>query len=211
MSKTVLVTRPRHDPITNYLYYWSTELLKMANQKGMDVFDLAGEKATRKNFESYACKQPSLVFMNGHGNADTITGDSNKPIVDKKSSIKTSVIYARSCDSAAALGQILVSGATKAFIGYKRKFVMVYLPTHMHKPLNDPLARLFLEPSNLAVSTILKGHTVQEANLRSKRAMNKNFQRMVSSQASDEEKYAARWVWANMNSQVVLGNPNAKI
>jgi len=184
----------------------------MARKKGMDVFDLEGAKATRTNFTSYISKHsPGIVFLNGHGNATTITGNENEPLVDMKSTIDTAVLYARSCDAALHLGQLLVTGPTKAFIGYKRKFVFSYSLAHVTKPLRDPLARLFLEPSNLAVSTLLKNHTAEEAHMRSREAMAKNFRRMVSSEASDEERYAARWLWANINSQVLLGDGLAKM
>jgi hypothetical protein len=212
VGNAVLVTRPRHDLITNYLYYWSIDLLRMAKEKGMNVFDLERKKATRQNLESYTRKQsPSLVFLNGHGNANVITGDADKPILDAKSKLSTSVMYARSCDAAAGLGKVMVAGSTKSFIGYRRKFTLSYTVAHTTKPLSDPLARLFLEPSNLVVSTIIKGHPAQEAHNRSQEAMRKNFRKMMSSQATDDERYAARWLWANVNSQVLLGDPSAKV
>lgn len=212
MSGSMLVTRPRHDLITDYLYHWSRELLEMAKSKGMSVFDLEVDKATRQNFESYVRKQkPSLILVNGHGDSRTITGDANKPIIDMKSKIKTSVMYARSCDAAEALGHTLVSGSTKSFIGYRRKFTLSYTRAYSAKPLKDPLARLFLEPSNLVASTIIKGHPAKEAHNRSQEAMRKNFRKMMSSQATAEERYAARFLWANINSQVLLGDPRAKL
>lgn len=198
--------------VTNYLYYWSADLLKMASRKGMNVFDLEGEKVTRTNFASYLRKHaPEVVFVNGHGNTTTITGDGNRPILDINDAVKTIIIYARSCDAAAVLGKVLVNKGTRAFIGYKRKFTFMYSPVHITKPLKDPIARLFLEPSNLALSTVLKNHTAQEAHIRSREAMFKNFRRMVSSQSSEKERYAARWLWANINSQVLLGDPDARL
>ena len=184
----------------------------MASHKGMTVLDLSGEKVTRANFESYLRKHgPEIVFLNGHGNQTTITGDNNKPILDVRGDVNTIVIYARSCDAGAVLGQTLVAKNTNAFIGYKRKFTFMYSPDNITKPLKDPMAKLFLEPSNLALSTLLKKHTAEEAHARSQEAMFKNFRKMVSSQASDEERYGARWLWANINSQVLLGDPKASI
>jgi predicted DNA-binding protein YlxM (UPF0122 family) len=73
------------------------------------------------------------------------------------------------------------------------------------------MARLFLESSNLVVSTIIKDHTVAEAHKRSKSAMYKNLRRMLSSVATFEERYAVPAMWSNINAQVVLGDQHAKI
>jgi hypothetical protein len=79
------------------------------------------------------------------------------------------------------------------------------------KPASDPIAKMFLESSNLVVSTLIKGHTSIEADLRSKEAMSKNLKHMISSEADLEERYAAPAMWSNINSQIILGDKNAKI
>lgn len=211
-SKSIPITRPNHELVTKYLCEWSEQIVLMAKNKGIDTHDLSGDKATRKNFEGYLKKhKPSFVFLNGHGNANIITGFNNEPILDAQSAIPVSIIYARSCEAAASLGQKLVSLSIKSFVGYKRKFIFGYDPVKQFKPLNDTLAKLFLEPSNLVASTIIKGHTVSEAHSRSKSAMYKNFRRMLSSEATYEERFAARWLWSNINSQVILGDVNCRM
>ena len=50
MSK-MIITRPEHDPSTRYLSRWSEYIIKIAKQKGVEVFDLHKEKATRKGLE----------------------------------------------------------------------------------------------------------------------------------------------------------------
>lgn len=210
MNKALLITRPNYDPVTRYFYYWSEDVVKLAQAKNVQVYDLLQNKANRQNVESYLKKQsPSLVFINGHGNTDCIAGDAHKIIIDLKSSVETSVMYARSCEAAVNLGINLVAGKTKTFIGYKRKFVLGYMPDKSRKPTEDTLAAHFLEPSNLVMTTLLKGHSAQVAVKRSKKAMYQNFRKMLSSQATYEERYAARWLWANLNSQVLIGNPKA--
>lgn len=211
-SKAILVTRPRHDVTTDYLSAWSTEVVKLARAKGHQVYDLVGAKATRKNFESYVqARRPEFLFLNGHGNADTITGHENEPILDTSSKIPATVIYARSCDAGQTLGPHLTRDSGTVFIGYRRKFMFGYLADHIMRPIKDPLAKLFLTASNLIASTLLKGHTVEEAHERSKNAMYRNFRDMVFSTASYEERIAARWMWGNFQSQVLLGNPKQKL
>ena len=181
----------------------------MARTKGLEVFDLDGTKSTRRNFEGYVKKHsPNFAFVNGHGNALEVAGHENEIIIDKECNLKIQIIYARSCEAALILGPSLVSRSVDTFIGYTRKFIFGYDPSKCYKPLDDVLAKLFLEPSNLVASTIIKGHPAREANKRSKDAMYKNFRKMISSRATYEERFAARWLWSNINSQVVLGDPN---
>lgn len=178
----------------------------------MPVYDLEGVKANVKNFISYVTeKRPSFIFLNGHGNADVITGNENEVLVNSLSRLDDCVIYARSCDAAENLGVTLVENGAKAFIGYSRKFTIGYTPENIYDPLGDPVASLFLEPSNLVASTLVKGHTVLEANTRSKGAMYKNFRKMISGAATFEELHAAQWLWSNLKGQVLLGDPDAKM
>lgn len=211
-SKSILITRPNHDHITNYLYFWVEEVIKLAQRKGFFVYDLRGKKASRKQLESYVQKnKPSFLFLNGHGSAITITGNDDEPLIDLSSSVLGRVIYARSCDAGQKLGADLVKKGTETFIGYDRKFIFGYTPLKITRPEDDDIAKLFLEPSNLVASTLIKGHTTIEAHNRSKDAMYKNFFRMVSSGATDEERYAARWLWGDIKSQVLIGDENSRI
>lgn len=213
MSRSLLITRPNHDPATNLLFHWSGPVLAEAQRKHIQAFDLFGEKATRKNFESY-CKAhiPKLIFLNGHGNAECVMGWDTEVVVDTASSgslFGEAILFARSCDSALKLGRTMIRKGLTAFIGYTRKYIAAYTRGKEHQPLSDKLAALFIEPSNLIVTTILKGHTAKEANDRSKLAMIKNFRYMLSSAATYEEQFASRWMWSNIKSQVLLGDENA--
>ena len=212
MNKSLLITRPDHEIVMKYCSLWSEGVKTFAEKKGVCVYDLKGKKASRKNFESYVfANAPSLIFFNGHGNQEMITGYDNEPLMDMSSTPTPSIIYARSCDAAQVLGPSLVKSGLRAFVGYIRKFTLFYNVAHIMRPLQDPMARIFLESSNLVVSTLLKEHTVAEADQRAKSAMFKNLKRMLSSAANFEERYAAPALWSNMTAQVVLGDYNATI
>ena len=212
MSKSVLLTRPEHDVVTKYLCAWSEEVVSLARSKGMKVCDLRGRKAKKSEFDSYMrANQPALFFMNGHGSASVITGHDNEVLVDSRTQLKDGIIYARSCDAGHVLGHQLINNGAKVFIGYRRKFICGYMPERATRPLQDPIACLFLAPSNLVVSTLIKGNTADEAHIRSRKEMYKNFRRMISSAGSSEEKYAARWLWNNISNQVLLGNAQGKV
>jgi len=215
MNNSLLVTRPNHDSATNYLYHWTEPVIDEAKRKHIPLYDLKEDKATKKIFLSYLqSKRPGFLFLNGHGDAQTVTGQNYDVLLDKtvnKDFIFDTIIYARSCDSGKILGNTLVQHGVSAFIGYTRKFIVGTTRSNITKPLNDPLAKLFLEPSNLIPTTILKGHTAGVADRRSKQEMLKNFQKMISSAGSFEERYAARWLWSDIRSQVVIGDQNASI
>lgn len=215
MNKSLLVTRPSYDSATHYLYHWTEPVIAEAKRKHILVYDLKGERAKRSTFLSFLkSKHPGFIFLNGHGDALHVGGHDDEVILDGKigaGMLSHCIMYARSCDSGKVLGDTLVDRGVLAFIGYTRKFIVGTTRSKITKPLDDQLAKLFLEPSNLIATTILKGHTVGEADRRSKQEMLKNFGKMISSAGSFEEHFAARWLWSDIRSQVVIGDHKASL
>ena len=79
----ILVTRPNDDQGLNYLYCWSSLVVDEAFNHGFGVTDLSGKKANRKKFVSYYNKHHhKLVFLNGHGYDNLITGYGGEILVD---------------------------------------------------------------------------------------------------------------------------------
>lgn len=215
MNKILLITRPNHDPGTNYLFYWSAAVIDTAKEKGITVLDLDKNKAIKKNFDSYIKRNdPKLIFLNGHGDQENVTGFDNEPLITKNKDenlLLKRIIYARSCDAATQLGDSAVKNGALAFIGYKRSFRLGYSPTSITRPLQDKVAELFLTPSNLIPISILKGNSVEHANSNSLSAMWRNFRFMLSGNAIPAQRDAARHMWHNIQSQIVLGNSSAKL
>ena len=78
----MIVTRPQHDVITKYLSVWAEEVINFAKEKGIEVFDLIKEKANKKDFCGRVNKlQPDMIFLNGHGDDDCVTGHDDQEIV----------------------------------------------------------------------------------------------------------------------------------
>ena len=210
----ILITRPNHDEATNYLYFWTSSVIKEITKKGITIYALPSKKAAQKNFVSYLKNNQGFIFFNGHGSKEVITGQDNEILVDTTNASllsKTKIVYARACQAGKILGQCLVNAGTKAFIGYTNNFVFLRIKRFITHPLDDFLARLFLEPSNLVATTIVKGHSANEANNRSLNAMRKNLQFTLSSMASAEEQAAASYLWSNINCQVIYGDVETKI
>lgn len=215
MSKTILITRPNYDVTTNYFYKWSEEVISLAVKRKNKALDLEGIKANRKTFESYAKKhKPDFFFFNGHGSDAVLAGFNNEPILisgENDSICSQSIVYVRSCSAAKVLGGSLVKHNTKAFIGYINKFGFMRLLDKESKPLSDSLARLFLAPSNIVATTLLKGHSAIEAHQRSLREMKKNLRKLLSSENPLSDSTGAVLLWSNIRGQTLLGNPNAVI
>ncbi len=207
-NHTVLITRPNDDLTTNHLFYWAGLIVSLAKRKGLTVLDLAGKRANRKNFESYLRKKsPGIIVFNGHGSPSVITGHNQEILVDTKNSsqhLVGALIYARSCKAGQVLGKVLVKKGAKAFIGYARDFVFACDEKYTTKPINDPLAKLFLEPSNLVPIAFIKGNTAQQSHNKSKVAMRKNVRYMLSSEASEKERSSAVWLWSNYTCQKLI-------
>ena len=210
----ILFTRPNHDQITNYISQWSETVIALAKTKGFVVLDLVGKKADRESLEKYLVShKPDFSFLNGHGSSDVICGYNDEILIDKvtePSIVKGLIIYARSCNAGENLGNILVANGAKAFIGYTKSFAIGINNNFVSRPKEDPLARLFLEPSNLVGTTLIKGNTVKEAYDRSILGMKKTLLEMTMSSIPNKKDYIFA-LYNNMLGQVVIGDEQARI
>ena len=184
-DKTFLITRPKHEPTTSYLHYWSQRLIESAEAKGAKVLDISDVKAVRKEFEGRVKKMiPDYLHLNGHGTSQTVMGHDNKVILDTKNSkmLKNKITYALSCDSAAGLGPQAVKDGAKAYVGYDKEF---YFATNNHAnthPLDDESAAFFLEPAMKFSEEILKGKSVDVAAEKTKQAFDESILKAANSE-----------------------------
>jgi len=212
-SKYVLITRPNHDAVTDCLYFWTQQIVDIAGGKGFIVLDLSGKKANRSTFLSYLKKRdPVLVFFNGHGSDSVIAGYDNETLIGDGNTVKLlfgKIIYARSCDAAKVLGVESIKHGALAFIGYKEKYWLATSEDKLTKPLQDSVAKLFLEPSNLVPSSLIKGNSAKEAYRKSQEAATRNISYMLSTAATDAEREAVPYLHSNRLNQVLLGDGSA--
>lgn len=215
MTNTLLVTRPRHDEATNYLYYFAQVVIEEAKKRNFKVIDLKGDKANFIDFSGRMVKvNPDVVFFNGHGSPDAITGHDREVLVDigkKETILIDKIIYALSCSSAKNLGKYLVENGTKSFIGYSEDFMFLYEKDKSTRPLEDKTAGLFLEPSNLVMTTLIKGNTSQEAFERSKKEFKRNLRKIMASESPQDDKSPARLLYWDMIHLTHLGDGEAKL
>lgn len=211
----VLVTRPEHDDTTHYLSHWSLHALEIARKKGIPILDLHRKNANKQKFESMMHTQaPSFVIFNGHGDSDRIAGHKNEILVQSHRNEKVltrSLVYAHSCSAAKVLGPLAVEEGAFAFLGYDEQFIFFYTPGSITKPLQDPTAKIFLEPSTEVISSLLKGNTMEEAQKRAKQLFFTQLSKMLSSEASLEDAGMAGYLWWDMKHLVLCGDTQATI
>lgn len=188
-------------------------MIDEAKSKGITVLDLEGKKASKQKFVSYISRNnPHLIFLNGHGSKDSVAGYDNEVLLDEdncEALLREKIIYARSCEAGASLGPFSIEKGATAFIGYNKDFWLIRSKERGTKPLTDPIAKLFLEPSNLVPITLIKGNSTQEAYQKSQENMRRNFSYMISSKSSLEERDAAFFLFSNYTCQVILGDKQA--
>ncbi|MBI2443770.1 MAG: hypothetical protein HYV42_00820 [Candidatus Magasanikbacteria bacterium] len=206
MKHRLLVTRPNFDLTTRYISTWANKIITLAKEKGSDVFDLDKKRASRKEFESMIKKnEPTIVFLNGHGNYDVVTGQDNEELVragDNEKLLKSKVIYALSCRSGKILGPSSIKAEADAYIGYDEDFIFLYDENKRTRPEQDKTAEIFLEPSNQVMVSLLKNHTPKEAHKNSKQSFARKIKKLLSSQSTVLESSAVRYLIWNMQHQV---------
>jgi hypothetical protein len=166
LDKTFLITRPKHESTTSYLYYWTVPVLQFAESRVAKVINVEGEKVNRKEFDGRLKKlNPDFVHLNGHGGADYVMGHNNEIILDAGNvkHLKGKMVYALSCSSGSHLGPLAVTQGAEAYIGYKEEFIFFTENSKYSHPTADETAKLFLHPAMKISESLLKGKTVAEA------------------------------------------------
>ena len=215
MTKRLLLTRPDHDYATRYLSAWAEKIFDLAKKKGCSIIDLRRERANFKEVESVLQKRkPCFVIINGHGDDDLVTGYKNEMLLRagfNSSLLQGKIIYAISCRSARVLGEEAGQYENTAYVGYKDDFILIYLEECRTRPAEDKLAGLFLDPSNLVASSLLKGHTAGKSVLRARQEFFRNIQKLLTSKTKTEDSSILRYLLWDMKNLTLCGNGDKKI
>ncbi len=200
----LLITRPRYDKGTHYLYHWSGLIIDQAYVKHCSIIDLEKKKAKRSLVVSYLSKQkPELVVFNGHGADSEVYGSDGEMLIstnEKKEIYENKVFFVRACSAGKILGPLVVKNGAKAFIGYSEVFIFITDPQKLIKPLEDENAGPFLRASNEVALSLLKGSTPQEAHEHGVKAHQKEIERLLNSKSFNT--YLIPFLQWNMMNQV---------
>src|SRR3989338_2665009 len=211
MSKTVFFTRPNYDDVTAYLYHFSKELLNESRSRGFKTLSKEGQNATKTVVEGVIKKNnPDFIMFNGHGNEEVICGQNDDPLIqygENHELLRKRITYALACNCAQKLGRTVADQNT-TFIGYSESFAVgmdINCQASIHR---DKRAKMFLEPSNLLVKSILKGNSASEAVSKAKEAMKKNISLLRTDTSPDAKDYIP-FLFNNWVCLEVLGQTQA--
>lgn len=211
----VLFSRPADDVTLNYLYYYSKELVNLSISLNHKTINKEKEESNKNTILSLIKKQkPILIIFNGHGSPEVICGHRKEIIIHSKENpevLRNSIIYALSCSSAAILGPKAVEKGAICFIGYESDFALGKDPDSEASPKHDKIAKLFIEPSNILVSSLLKGHNIKKSIEKAKEKMLENLWYLHTTKDSPEAIYYAPFLFGNFSSLISHGNENASI
>ncbi|MBI2452363.1 hypothetical protein HYV50_04795 [Candidatus Pacearchaeota archaeon] len=215
MKKGLIITLPRHDVVTEYLAYFSKQIIDEAENNNLPCKQLKDKEVKKDNFEKIVKNIGyKLLVLNGHGTTQAIYGYANQPLVEEGTNeeiLTERITYARACDSAFSLGKVAMKNNKEGcFIGYELPFQFYCDITWEGNPGKDKVAPIFLEPSNTAPTAIIKGKTAEEAHSASKRAILKNMNKVLR-KADPESLAIAEALWNNYEGQVLLGNLSATL
>lgn len=206
MPQAIAVTRPFYDETTSYLHRWNLEVVKHARAKSTSVADLDQKRANRKDLESVIRKlNPEIIILNGHGAEDSILGQDNEVLIkvgENEYILKNSIVFSLSCSSAKVLGPASIKAGAKAYIGYRKDFIFAYTDGYSTRAEQDPLAKLFLEPTNKIAISLVSGNSPEDSHQRGINAFLKNLQQVLLSDSS--EGYIARFLVWDLTNQTCL-------
>ena len=123
--------------------------------------------------------------------------------------LKNKIVYSFSCKSAKELGPCSIKAGAQAFIGYEENFMFIYDPLNVTKPLEDADAKLFLDPSNELMISLLKHNSVSESYKRSQSHFKESLRKMLTSESlPGRGAYSWMLLW-DMTHQIYEGDPEA--
>ncbi|MBN2880935.1 hypothetical protein JXM83_02675 [Candidatus Woesearchaeota archaeon] len=149
----ILSIRHNYDLATYYMYKYSSRIMK-----NFDCVDVVNP--SRADVEKRISKhKPRFIVFEGHGSVSTLQGE-KETLIDLSNSkiLLNSIVYAKACNSFVKL-----KNSSKAYIGYKKEFIIPRDHFHECTPDKDKTAEPVLNCANVIVTKIAKGKTVSEA------------------------------------------------
>jgi len=209
----VVISRPKFDETTNYLYTWASKIITSLKRLNFRVIDLKDKKANKKNIENALIKKnPSLVIFNGHGSPTEICGDNNEVLInlENKKHLKSKIVYSISCSSARELGK-KVADENTSFAGYEEEFIFLIDKNKACTPEKDEIAKPFMDCSNQFSISLLKGKTTGEAYEDTKRKYNEWICYFAAKEYLPEASSIISCLIWNRDSFILHGNKEKRI
>jgi hypothetical protein len=124
--------------------------------------------------------------------------------------LENKIVHAFACSSASILGPASIKKGAVAYIGFNQDFVFLQDEAHTAAPLKDHVAKHFLEATNMAPISLIKGNTVQESYQRSQDAFDKAIQ-YFEMHYDVQNSHILFWLRYDKSIHVVHGKKDATI
>ena len=175
MSQTIFVGRCECDAHLKFPFNWANFIIEEAEKLELDIIKLEKENYTEEKTKRHIRKfNPFFIFLNGHGKVWCSMGYNKESIIIANKNdflLKNKIVYILSCYTAQYLGQVAYEKGCKAYIGHKDIFSFTYMDEN--DPINDKIAKIFMDASNQIPLTILNGGTPEEAYKNSQKMFDK--------------------------------------
>lgn len=162
----MIVIRTNHDIPTSYLFAFSEELIKDAENKGFKVAKIEDDEISEATLRSrIKNRKPKFIFFSGHG-SDTSLFDNHRGDfinIDSADVFKETITYTIACSCLGKLGHAAIDKGCHSFIGYKKPFWIARDHKYESTPLKDGIAKPIIECSNIIVKSLIKGNNVEES------------------------------------------------
>ena len=198
----MIIIRAKHDIQTTYLYSYSEELIKEAENKRFTVVRIEGDDISEEGLRSrIKNRKPRFIFFNGHGSETALFDNGRREFINIKSAdvFKSTVTYIIACSCLGGLGAAAVEKGCNAFIGYNKPFWLARHHKSESRPLADEVAKPIIECSNIIVRSLMKGNTVGESIRRSHEKAADNILKLIYSKEP----------LAHVSLQALFGNDQA--
>jgi len=154
------MTIPCFESATIFGYWWLSQAIPQAVDRGFTVSALKMDDAVRAKFDKQVLlSDPELVHGVGHGNESVFTGQNLDILLEScvnDDSMAGRIVYLLSCMTARRLGATMVSKGAKAYMGYYEDFIW----GDLEFPPGGYYHGIFMDLSNLIVGGLLCGDSV---------------------------------------------------
>lgn len=175
MNQTILIGRCNDDPMVIFPFHWANVIKEEAEKLELEIIDLQKENYVEEKItKCIEENNPFFLFLNGHGEVWCTKGHKHLPVLIANKNdflLKNKIVYVVSCYTAQYLGQMAYEKGCKAYIGYEDDFAFVYM--NSDQPLDDNIAKIYMEASNKIPLIILNGGTPHEAYIGSQQIFDK--------------------------------------
>ena len=129
----LLSIRPDYDIATRYSQHWLLPVVKEARRIGIEVVDLYGKNANRRNFDYYS-KGAKFIVGTGHGSETTYTGQNKEILLEagvNERVVSGKDVYLFSCLTGAGLiPSLYFSGNARQAIGFSEEYTWLAVPPY---------------------------------------------------------------------------------